>query len=119
VPACPEQAAPDSPAWINLDETTQISLDQMFAGGPGIKDSAKNTSPQLIRFAVKANHVEYGYVAENELKYFLPANVKQPAMNNVKAYTASPPVAPTPPFISFPGGHGRDQERLAAAQWER
>jgi hypothetical protein len=41
----------------------------MFAGGPAIEDSA-NTSPQLIRFAVKANHVEYRYVAEKQ--YFLP-----------------------------------------------
>ena len=37
----------------------------MFAGGPAINDSA-NTSPQLIRFAVKANRVEYDYVAKNQ-----------------------------------------------------
>ena len=73
----------------------------MFAGGPAIEDSA-NTSPQLIRFAVKANHVEYDYVAKNQ--YFLPNNVQTPATNNVNAYTASPPVAPTPPFISFMPG---------------
>jgi hypothetical protein len=101
VPACPGQAEPASPAWVNVDETTEIGLDQMFAGGPAIEDSA-NTSPQLIRFAVKANHVEYGYVAKNQ--YFLRNNVQQPAMNNVNAYTASPPVAPTPPFISFTPG---------------
>ncbi len=99
VPAC--QTAPATPAWINLDETTQIELDQMFAGGPAISDGA-NTAPQLIRFAVKANHVEYDYVAKNQ--YYLPPKVKVPAANNVKAYTANPPVAPTPPFISFPTG---------------
>lgn len=82
VPACPGQAMAASPAWINLDETTQIALDQMYAGGPAIKSSA-NTSPQLIRFAVKANHVEYDYVAQN--KYFLPANKTSPANNNIKA----------------------------------
>jgi hypothetical protein len=64
-----DQAEPASPAWVNIDETTEIGLDQMFAGGPAIEDSA-NTSPQLIRFAVKANHVEYRYVAEKQ--YFLP-----------------------------------------------
>jgi hypothetical protein len=101
VPACPTQTAPASPAWINLDETTQIELDQMFAGGPAISNTS-NTSPQLIRFAVKANHVEYEYVAQKQ--YFLPGNVKTPAANNVKAYTANPPVAPTAPFISFPAG---------------
>src|SRR5579862_2870646 len=73
VPACQGQAAPPSPAWINLDETTQIGLDQMFAGGPAISNSA-NTSPQLIRFAVKANRVEYSYVAKNQ--FYLPGNVK-------------------------------------------
>jgi hypothetical protein len=101
VPACPGQTEPASPAWVNIDETTEITLAQMFAGGPAIEDSA-NTSPQLIRFAVKANHVEYEYVAKNQ--YFLPNNVQQPATNNVNAYTASPPVAPTPPFISFMPG---------------
>jgi hypothetical protein len=101
VPACPGQSAPASPSWINLDETTQIELDQMFAGGPAITNSA-NTAPQLIRFAVKANHVEYDYVAQN--KYFLPGNTVGPRGNNMKAYTANPPVAPTPPFISFPTG---------------
>ena len=73
----------------------------MFAGGPAIMNSA-NTAPQLIRFAVKANHVEYDYVAQN--KYFLPNNTVGPRGNNMKAYTANPPVAPTPPFISFPTG---------------
>jgi hypothetical protein len=101
VPACPGQTEPASPAWVNIDETTQIGLDQMFAGGPAIGDSA-NTSPQLVRFAVKANHVEYEYVAKNQ--YYLHDNVQPAAANNVNAYTASPPVAPTPPFISFMPG---------------
>jgi hypothetical protein len=107
VPACPAQAPPASPAWINLDETTEINLAQMFAGGPAIQNSA-NSSPQLIRYAVKANHVEYDYIAKNQ--YYLPANVSGPtgnggpAGNNKKAYSQSPPVAPTPPFISFPTG---------------
>jgi hypothetical protein len=103
VPACPGQAAPASPAWINLDETTEIGLAQMFAGGPVIQDSA-NSSPQLIRYAVKANHVEYEYIAAPNNQYYLPSNVNGPAGNNNKAYNQSPPVAPTPPFISFPTG---------------
>jgi hypothetical protein len=101
VPACKGQNLPPAPAWINLDETTQIGLDQMFAGGPVINDSA-NTSPQLIRFAVKANRVEYDYVAKNQ--YYLPGNVKAAAANNVQAYTRHPPIAPNSPFISFPAG---------------
>jgi hypothetical protein len=107
VPACPdpEQAAPASPAWINLDETTEIALAQMFAGGPAIQDSA-NSLPQLIRYAVKANHVEYEYIADPGNQYFNHQNVTTPAKNNITAYTASPPV-PVPPgqtFISFPTG---------------
>jgi hypothetical protein len=104
VPACPGQGEPATPAWINIDETTEILLAQMFAGGPAIEDSA-NTSPQLIRFAVKANHVEYEYVAKNQ--YFISGSgsaKETAAMNNINAYTASPPVAPTPPFISFMPG---------------
>jgi hypothetical protein len=80
VPACPGQTEPASPAWVNIDETTEIGLDQMFAGGPAIEDSA-NTSPQLIRFAVKANHVEYDYVAKNQ--YFLPDNGTLPLTNSL------------------------------------
>jgi hypothetical protein len=109
VQACPGQAAPASPAWINLDETTEIGLAQMFAGGPAIQDSA-NSSPQLIRYAVKANRVEYEYIAAPNNQYFLPSKVNGPsgndgpAGNNKVAYSQSPPVAPTPPFISFPTG---------------
>ncbi len=103
VPACPGQAAPAVPAWINLDETTEIELAQMFAGGPAIQDSA-NTSPQLIRYAVKANHVEYEYVADPKNQYYIPRNAMAAAANNKAAYTKSPPQAPTPPFISFQPG---------------
>ena len=103
VPACPGQAAPASPAWINLDETTEIGLAQMFAGGPAIQDSA-DSSPQLIRYAVKANHVEYGYIADPKNQYYLPSKEGGPAGNNNKAYKQSPPVAPTPPVILFPTG---------------
>lgn len=101
IAACPGQTAPTSPAWINLDETTQIALDQMFAGGPAIASNS-NTSPQLIRFAVKANKVEYDYIAKNQ--YYLPSKVASALANNRKAYTANPPVAPQPPFVSFPAG---------------
>jgi hypothetical protein len=103
VPNCPTQTVPTSPAWINLDETTQIELDQMFAGGPAITGTS-NTLPQLIRFAVKANHVEYEYIADPKNQYYIPDNALPARTNNIKAYTANPPVAPTPPFISFPAG---------------
>jgi hypothetical protein len=100
VAACPGQTAPATPAWINLDETTQIALAQMFAGGPAV--STNSSVPQLIRYAVKANGVQYGYVAQNQ---FFDANTAQAARaNNTAAFTATPPRAPTSPFVSFPVG---------------
>ena len=116
VPACKGQGLPPSPAWINLDETTQIELDQMFAGGPAMNDSA-NTSPQLIRFAVKANRVEYDYVAKNQ--YYLPGNVKTAGREQCTGlYEASTDRAKTA-FHQFPGRDRRDQKRLAPAQRQR
>jgi hypothetical protein len=100
VPACLLQTEP-APAWVNLDETTEIGLAQMFAGGPAIEHSA-NTSPQLIRFAVKANHVEYEYVAKNQ--YFISGSGSAKATaatNNVNAYAATPPIAPPPPPVGI------------------
>ena len=77
----------------------------MFAGGPAIRDSA-NTAPQLIRFAAKANNVEYEYVAQN--RYYTGSNVNLATAiaKHKKAYAASPPAAPPPPplGISFMPG---------------
>jgi hypothetical protein len=63
---CPGAASsPSSPtAWVNLDETDQITLDSMYAGVVPAKPSASNSAPQLIRFLAKANRVEYAYVAK-------------------------------------------------------
>ena len=73
----------------------------MFAGGPTISNT-NSTVPQLIRYAVKANGVQYGYVAQNQ---FFNANTAQIARaNNTAAFTATPPRAPTPPFVFFPAG---------------
>jgi len=64
VPACP--GASSSPtAWVNLDETDQITLDNMYAGVVSTRPSAGNSAPQLIRFLAKANRVEYAYVASH------------------------------------------------------
>ena len=65
---------------------------------------ARISAPQLIRYAVKANHVEYGYIADPKNQYYLPSNLGGPEANNKKAYKQSPPVAPTPPVIRFPTG---------------
>jgi len=105
VAPCSGQTPPTTPAWINLDETTQISLAQMFAGGPTISNT-NSSVPQLIRYAVKANGVQYSYVAKNQ---FFDANTAQAARAiNTTAFTATPPRAPmstpTSTFVSFPAG---------------
>ena len=53
-------------AWVNLDETDQITLDSMYAGVVSVKPSPLNSAPQLIRFLAKANRAEYAYVAGHQ-----------------------------------------------------
>jgi hypothetical protein len=73
IPPC--SGAPSaSPAWVNLDETSEIDLNSMYAG-VGLPDGIGNNSvPQLIRFAAKANHVEFNYVTGNPSPTTLPVN---------------------------------------------
>ena len=53
-------ADPNTP-WNNLDEQSEIGLDQMFAGaGPG----AQFTGQQIL-YEAKANRTEYNYVFQN------------------------------------------------------
>lgn len=57
VPSCSGQASASTP-FINLDEQSEIGLDQMFAGhGPGTQFAG-----QEILFLAKSNRVEYDYV---------------------------------------------------------
>jgi hypothetical protein len=100
---CPGQTAPTTPAWINLDETTQISLDQMFNGITPISGPINNTAPGLIRFAVKANAVEYAYVVQNNYWYESP-ELAMARQNGRAAFTHKPPAHPAAPYVSFPIG---------------
>ena len=63
--ACDMKQANDPTPWINLDETDQILLDNMYAGVVDRSSSPGNSSPQLIRFLAKANRSQYVYVAGN------------------------------------------------------
>jgi len=65
IPACDASQKNDPTPWINLDETDQITLDNMFAGIVKSSSSPGNSSPQLIRFLAKANRSQYVYVAGN------------------------------------------------------
>lgn len=66
VAACKGVDTSSLTAWVNLDETDQITLDNMYAGVVSVKRSAANSAPQLIRFLAKANRVEYAYVASHQ-----------------------------------------------------
>ena len=65
VPACDPSQAGDPVPWVNLDETDQINLDNMYAGHVLSNSSPGNSAPQLIRFLAKANRAEYVYVTKN------------------------------------------------------
>ncbi len=60
VPPC--AAAGNDVAWINLDESSEISLNFMFAGQNPKTPTANNSSPQLIRFLAKGNRQYFNYV---------------------------------------------------------
>ncbi|EEA93339.1 hypothetical protein [Pseudovibrio sp. JE062] len=73
VAACDGQKPVDTPALINLDETTQIGNNQIYAGHlPATDPSGYNSSPQLIRFSVKMNKSVYTNMVEN--RFWYPSN---------------------------------------------
>ncbi|AZC18922.1 hypothetical protein [Pseudomonas sp. CMR5c] len=90
VPACPGQAPVSQPAWVNLDEITQIGLNQMFAGISSTAPSNRNSQPQLVRFLAKANQTQYSYVAANQY-WYTNAALRQAAQNFVNGIKQVPP----------------------------
>jgi hypothetical protein len=104
VSPCNGQAPVAQPAWINLDEATQIALDSMFAGNVPAAPTPVNSRPQLIRFMAKANRIEYRYVAANLYWYLTAGSPRKIATNNfVKAVRTGTFPAPQP-YVSFPTG---------------
>lgn len=89
VMACSGAAPISQTAWINLDETDQITLDSMYAGVVSTKADASNSAPQLIRFLAKANRAEYAYIAAN--KWWDGSAPTGKTANYVKANRQEPP----------------------------
>lgn len=98
VPAC--AAATASPAWVNLDETDQITLDDMYAGAAPAQSDV-NSSPQLIRFTAKGNRAEYAYVAQNKWWTTIDPGVRDATAKYLDKYQASPPPGSSQ-FVSLP-----------------
>jgi hypothetical protein len=101
IAACAGQGTPSSPAWVNLDEITQIGLDTMYAGTVPAKPTSANGQPQLIRFLAKANQAEYAYVAQNQYWFNGPAR-RMAQANFTGAVKNGFPVKR--PFINLPNG---------------
>jgi hypothetical protein len=104
VAACANQNAPANAAWIPLDETTQIQINQTFAGvGPDKDPNGYNSAPQLIRYMVKMNRTLYDTIVANQFWYKGPP--LNTAMTNFQtALRAGQTKNPTPPFVQFPAG---------------
>jgi hypothetical protein len=97
---CNSAQANDPTPWINLDETDQITLDNMYAGAAPATATDGNSAPQLIRFLAKSNRVQYQYVTSNsnpnsEVTAWwnvIPASIDKAT----KAYLAANMKAPPP-----------------------
>ncbi len=103
IPPCSGQAPPSQPAWINLDEISQIGLDQISAGVLRGVTPGHNTVPALIRFLAEANRPQYEYIASNDY-WHQSSQYKTAIQNYTTAIAQSPPVQPTQPYINFPSG---------------
>jgi hypothetical protein len=102
VPACNGQAPVTTPAFINLDETTQIGEDTMSAGVVPAAATSVNAQPQLIRFLAKGNRVFYDYVAKNQFWY--QGKAFDTAQANFAVAAAANTYPPKQPIISLPTG---------------
>jgi hypothetical protein len=67
---CTGQPPVATPAFIVLDETTQVDSNQTFAGAaPLVDPQGYNTKPQLIRYAVKMSQPIYAYAMSGQYWY--------------------------------------------------
>jgi len=103
IKACAKQTPVTVPAWIPLDETTQIGNNQTFAGVLPEKDAkGLNSKPQLIRYAVKMNKALYTKVIGGQYWYNTAGSPLQKAKANyvtaLKQGTGSNPVEP---YVNF------------------
>ena len=100
IPPCLD--ASDDIAYINLDETSEISLNFMFAGVNSKEATTTNSAPQLIRFLAKGNRSHFDYVTSKG--YFNHgSNYYQDVLNYTNAI-ANDTVVPDSTIVNFPNG---------------
>ena len=103
IPACDPGQANDPVPWVNLDETDEITLANMYAGVVSATSSPGNSAPQLIRFLAKSNRSQFIYVAgnsdpQNPLAMWwsaIPQGVVSATKSYLAQYQKSPPSGST------------------------
>ncbi len=111
VKACINSPRRQLPPWVNLDETDQITLANMYAGVVDQANARGNSAPQLVRFLAKANRKEYAYVAGNSKPddpnsqwwNYIPPDVYASTMQYLKVNQKSPPSG-SKNYVSLPDG---------------
>ncbi|MAL61183.1 MAG: hypothetical protein CMC14_14175 [Flavobacteriaceae bacterium] len=99
IPPC--ASASSDVAFINLDETSEISLNFMFAGINPKTPTATNSSPQLVRFLAKGNRTYFDYITSKS--YFNHGGDYYDAIINYSNAVATDTVA-TDSTVFFPTG---------------
>ena len=88
--------------YINLDETSEISLNFMYAGINPETATESNSAPQLIRFLAKGNRTYFDYVTEKN--YFNHGGSYYDDITNYTNAIALDSVAPDSTIVNFPTG---------------
>jgi hypothetical protein len=108
VPSCTSPAPSGPTPFINLDETDQITVDEMYAGAAPTA-APNNSQPQLIRFLAKGNRTQYVYIAKNKWWGAAAGSTGQdaPTVNTaqyVQQNKADPPASQANTLVLLPPG---------------
>lgn len=111
IPACASAQDGNATPWINLDETNEITLANMYAGIVEDASSPGNSDPQLVRFLAKSNRSQYVYVAGNsdpmnaldQWWSAIPPSIVQATKDYLAQNQASPPPNSSD-VVSLPDG---------------
>lgn len=98
---CTGQPPVATPAWIVLDETTEIDNNQTFAGAaPAVDPQGYNSKPQLIRYALKMSPPIYASAMAGQ--YWYPSGPLVTAQTNYKTALASGQKQdPATPYVNY------------------
>jgi len=101
IAACAGQSPKAQPSWLSLDETTQIKVNQTFAGIlPATDATGANRAPQLIRYMVKANRALYQNIVANQF-WYKGAPLNTAILNFRTALSKGQAANPAVPFVEF------------------